>query len=378
MIANGHHITLGEIIDRTYTDAVVVLRRGAILLEDYRQGMTPATKHLCMSVSKSITSTVFGAAVGRGLVSPGDLVTDVLPDLHGTSYEGATWRHVLDMRTGTSRLGELYDKELQITGWEPLTDTSLTQDIWPVYTGLPNVKSHGSEYDYRSFLTCLLGWAAERVTGMRHADLFMTTLWSLLGVEHEAEMTVDGHGNALSDVGFSATPRDLARFADMMRRGGISGTDQRVVPELWVRDIVTPDPDSAEVFVERGHFYLPLSGAYYRNQWWVARERERGGVYYASGIYGQMIMIHEPADMVVVKLSTWPEHWVDEFAQATIQGFIDLGDQLAAQDALRHDQAMPLSSARVDATRSTNLDDRRASDPWQSGTYEGWRRSSPA
>ncbi|GAA0994581.1 serine hydrolase [Acrocarpospora macrocephala] len=321
-----------EIVDRTYTDALVVLRDGEIIAEEYYQGMDSATKHLCMSVSKSLTSTLFGAAVGKGLIDPEALVTDTLPELGDTSYAGARWRHMLDMRTGTARLGdELYDQELQITGWQPITDTSLVPDIWPVYTGLPNVKEHGSEYDYRSFLTCLLGWGAERAAGMRHGELFSAWLWSLLGAEHEAEMTVDGHGNALSDVGLSATPRDLARFGELMRRGGLSGTGERVVPDSWVRDIVTPDPDSIDVFGQRGHFYLPLDGAYYRNQWWVAREGTRGGVYYASGIYGQMIMVHEPARMVVVKHSTWPEHWIDEFAQATIQGFIALGDQLAAE-----------------------------------------------
>lgn len=322
-------LPLADIVDDTYTDALIILRGGSIAVEDYRQGMAPDTEHLCMSVTKSVTSTLFAGAVAEGLIDVDAEVTDALPELSQTSYAGATWRNVLDMRTGTARLTEFeYDRDMQITGWERRTDLSLEPNIWWLYTSLSNVKEHGSEYDYRSFLSCLLQWAAERVTGLRHADLY-GRLWGRLGAEFPASMTLDGYGNALSDIGLNATARDMARFGEALRLGGVSGIGERIVGPGWTQDTLSPDPDSIEQFVQRGHAYLPVDGAYYRNQWWVVREGRRGGVYYASGTYGQMVMIHEPAEMVVVKFSTWPEFWIDEFAQATIQGFVDLGDQLA-------------------------------------------------
>ena len=68
----------------------------------------PGVPHLLMSVSKSVTSTVVGVLVGRGLLDASALVTEFVPELHGTLLEGATVQHLFDMRAGT-RFDEDYD-----------------------------------------------------------------------------------------------------------------------------------------------------------------------------------------------------------------------------------------------------------------------------
>ena len=67
--------SLRAFLERTYTDGIVVLHGGRIVYERYLNGMTPDTRHLLMSVSKSITSVACGALVARGLLSPSDAVT---------------------------------------------------------------------------------------------------------------------------------------------------------------------------------------------------------------------------------------------------------------------------------------------------------------
>ena len=54
----------------------------------------------------------------------------------------------------------------------------------------------------------------------RFADAMSRLLWSRIGAEHDAEITVDRHGNALSDGGISVTLRDLARFGQLYLLGG--------------------------------------------------------------------------------------------------------------------------------------------------------------
>ncbi|HEY1332807.1 MAG TPA: hypothetical protein VGF31_01045, partial [Myxococcaceae bacterium] len=61
----GKDLTVGDLLDRTWTDGFLVLHRGRIVTEQYRNGMTPDTTHLLMSVSKSVTSTVAGVLAGR-------------------------------------------------------------------------------------------------------------------------------------------------------------------------------------------------------------------------------------------------------------------------------------------------------------------------
>jgi len=62
--------------------------------------MQPWQPHLAMSVSKSITATVFGILSCRGLINPQAKVTDYLPELSGTAWCGARVQHVLDMTSG--------------------------------------------------------------------------------------------------------------------------------------------------------------------------------------------------------------------------------------------------------------------------------------
>ena len=88
---------------------------------------------------------------------------------------------------------------------------------------------HGEAFEYRSILTDLLGWLLERVGGVPYADLVSRELWSRIGAEQDAEITVDRHGCALADGGMSASLRDLGRFGQMILEGGRVGGEQ-IVP----------------------------------------------------------------------------------------------------------------------------------------------------
>jgi len=73
---SGGTTTIAGMLVATYTDALLVLHRGAIVTERYFNGMTPSTAHLLQSVSKSITGTVAGILIGRGVLDPAAPVTD--------------------------------------------------------------------------------------------------------------------------------------------------------------------------------------------------------------------------------------------------------------------------------------------------------------
>lgn len=331
-VGPGRSASLRRLLEDTYTDGFLVLHRGRILTEEYRNAMTPDTTHLCMSVSKSITSTAVGILVGRGLLRPEDLVTAHIPELHGTSFEGCTVRHLLDMRAGT-RFNEDYEDLRadvrvyeQIYLWRPRTSRRLPRAMTEYYGTLRNQGPHGGPFDYRSILTDLLGWVLERAAGGRFADVVSEALWQPMGAEFDAEITVDGHGHPMADGGICCTLRDLARFGELMRRGG-KRTTRQVVPRAWVRDILTPDPDQVDAFLasEDAHGYPP--GAYYRNKWWVVDPSKP--VYLASGINGQNAIIHVPAQVVIAKFSTWPVAWDESFAVPTVRGLVDLAERIA-------------------------------------------------
>jgi CubicO group peptidase (beta-lactamase class C family) len=334
--AAGHRVRLSRLLEETYTDGLLVLHRGRVVTERYENGMAADSQHLLMSVSKSITSTAAGVLVGEGALRPDDLVTEHVPDLAGTSFEGCTVRHLLDMRAGT-RFDEDYanvhaDVRIyeQIYLWRPRTDRHLPSSITDYYATLGNAGPHGGPFEYRSVLTDVLGWVLERAAGERFADLLSRTVWGPMGAEFDAEITVDAHGNAMADGGISCTLRDLARFGQLMLDRGRWGRRQ-VVPAAWIHDTVTADDDTVAAFASTADARSYPPGAFYRNKWWVLDPT--GPVFAGSGINGQTVLVHVPARVVIAKFSTWPVAWDETFAGRTATGLTDLARQVAADDA---------------------------------------------
>jgi CubicO group peptidase (beta-lactamase class C family) len=332
-IHGGRHLKspFDGFLEGTFTDAIVVLHGGTIVFERYFNAMRPDTRHLLMSVSKSITSAVCGSLIAERLLSPTDHVTTHLPELSGTSWDGCTVRHLLDMRAGT-RFDEDYanleaDIRIyeQIFLWRPRTIPGLPDDITAYYPTLQNGAPHGGPFDYRSILTDLLAWVMERAAGARFADLVSQELWAPMGAEFDAEVTVDAHGNPFADGGVSCTLRDLARFGLLLLRDGRCG-ERSVIPSAWIHDTLNPDDDVVDAFVSSRDAREFPEGAYYRNQFWVIDAA--APIFLCSGINGQSVLVHGPADVVIAKFSTWPVAWAPEFAIPTWKGLVDLAEQV--------------------------------------------------
>jgi CubicO group peptidase (beta-lactamase class C family) len=329
--SDGRGLTVGQLLAETCTDGFLVLHRGRIVAEHYDNSLAPDVPHLLMSVSKSVTATVAGALAGRGLLDPAAAVTDVLPELRGSSFDGATVRHLLDMRAGTHFDESYASPESDVPAcervylWRPGDGQPRPADALGYFAALHNDGEHGGPFRYRSILTDVLGWVLERAGGARLPELISTELWQPMGAEFDAEVTVDGHGNAVADGGICATLRDVGRFGQLILAGGRAGRT-RVVPAAWIADTIRGAPDGPAAFAggdgRRGH----PGGAHYRNCWWV---RDPAAPFlHASGINGQHVFVHGPAQLVVVKLSTWPVASSRALQSATIDGVLAIADAL--------------------------------------------------
>src|SRR5580693_7142748 len=260
-------LTIGEMLAESYTDGFLVLHRGRIVTEQYFNGMAPDTPHLLMSVSKSIVSTVAGILAGQAQLEPAGPVERIVPELAGTSFAGATVQDLLDMRAGT-RFDENYaslDADVRtyerVYRWRPDTAEPRPPDALSYYPTLVNDGEHGGPFRYRSILTDVLGWVLERAGGARLHELISRLVWQPMGAEFDAEITVDGHGNAMADGGVCATLRDLGRFG-LLFAGLADGPAARAA---WVADIVRGAPDGAAAFTAADGDQGFPAGAHYRN-----------------------------------------------------------------------------------------------------------------
>jgi hypothetical protein len=330
--ADGRDETVGSFLEKTYTDGFLVLSNGSIVAEQYFNGMRPGTPHLLMSVSKSVTSTVAGILAGKGILDVSAAVADVVPELSGTSFDGATVQHLLDMRAGT-RFNETYDDPAadvrvyeQVYLWRPRDGRPLPADAPGYFGTLDNDGVHGGPFRYRSILTDVLAWVLERASGERLHELIARYLWQPMGAEFDAEITVDSHGNPMADGGISVTLRDLARLGQVFLQDGRRGADT-LVPQAWIRDTLSGAPDGASAFRAGDNPPGYPTGAHYRNCWWV---RDPGiPFFHASGINGQHLFVHVPSGTVVAKLSTWPVALSGAMLDTTVAAVEAIAEALA-------------------------------------------------
>ena len=307
---DGDRTTVAEIMATTNTNGWILIRHGKVLAEHYPHGMAPDTRHILMSVSKSLVGVVAGALIANGELDPAKPVTAYVPELSESGYAGARVRHLLDMRSGIRFSEDYLDPQAEVRvleqaiGWAPRRHPLIPHTMYDFLLTLQAKDPHGGAFEYRSGETDVLGWICEAASGQRMPELMSQVLWSRLGAENDAVIAVDSVGSGMFDGGICAALRDLARFGAMLADGGTSLTGEQVVPESWVEDCLRGDADSRAAFAQSPTPTL-MPGGMYRNQFWLPYpDRD---VLLCLGIHGQMVYINAVTGVVAAKLSSWPE-----------------------------------------------------------------------
>ncbi len=305
-IGVAQDMTWGQSLLANYTDGIVVLHRGQIVYERYAGALDADTPHIAFSVTKSFIGTIAACLVCEGALDDAATVAHYVSELAGSAFGDATVREVMDMTTGL-QYSEVYtDPQAEI--WSHARAGGLIPRA-PGYQGpdsfyefLQTVEkqgAHGVNFSYKTVNTDTLGWIIRRVTGLSLAQNLSQRIWSRLGAEHDACITVDTAGTEFAGGGLNTTLRDLARFGEMMRNGG-RAMGQQVVPQAVVADICR-GADPAK-FISAGYHTLP--GWSYRSMWWISHNPH--GAYMARGIHGQAIYIDPAAEMVIARYGSHP------------------------------------------------------------------------
>lgn len=324
----GRPSTLNALLEESYTDGFLVIHDGAIVFERYLNGMAERSLHLSQSVSKSFTGMLAGILVGQGILNVSAPVTTYLPELRQTGWKNASLQQVLDMTTGV-RFSEAYTDPYSdigqvdvASGWKPVPPRSdpgfeWPQHVWELILRLNEVtRPHGVAFEYRSIETDVLAFCMERVTGRRLPQLMSEELWQKMGAEENACFTVDPAGYALADGGFNACLRDYGRFGQLILEGGGG-----IIPADWIE---ATRKGNHQMF--DGHYAATLPGGAYHNTFWIEDAVSRSIM--ARGVFGQWIYINWDYNMVVVKLSSWPDFLNPEFEKSALAAAHVVGRKL--------------------------------------------------
>jgi CubicO group peptidase (beta-lactamase class C family) len=302
----GHSRTFGDSHHEVYTDGIVILHRGRRVYERYFGALQAHVPHACFSITKSYAATIAATLIHEGVLDDERLVSHYLPEMANGAYGDATLRQVLDMQIGVGYSEEYADPHAQIWAYARAgglrsrpPDYSGPGNFYESLLALRKQGEHGRAFAYKTVNTEVLCWVMKRVTGARIESLLSDRIWSRIGCEQDAYLTVDSIGVAMGGGGMSASLRDLARFGELMRCEG-AARGRQLLPAAVIADIRRgADPVK---FAMAG--YQQLAGYSYRNMWWVSHGPL--GVFEGRGIHGQRLYIAPAADVVIARFSSHP------------------------------------------------------------------------
>jgi len=305
----GKSLRLSQWLAASYTDGFIVVQDGKIVLETYLNGMTPQTRHLTYSISKSVIGIAAGILVDSGELDTDLNVEDYIPELRDSGLAGYKVRELLDMLAAIdwdenyADPNSTWRRWKDAIGWTPAPDNATDTPLGN-YNFLPTLKRDADwpgGFKYVSPTAEAAGWVLEKASGMPLAEVLSKKLWSPLGAEQDAYITTDRSFAAAAAGGFGATLRDMARFGQMVLNGG-SFNSQHIVSREWIDDIRFNGDNAAWRNGQYRGYWNP-QGAY-RSFWYVSGDTD--GSLDAIGIHGQRLYINPAKKLVVVRLSSLP------------------------------------------------------------------------
>jgi CubicO group peptidase (beta-lactamase class C family) len=327
MRSGGDARPLTGVLEDTFTDGFLVLHRGRLVYEYYSGALRDDATHMIWSVSKSVLSALIGILVERGVLELSRPAGHYIPELRPAGYGSVTIDRLLNMRSGMKYSEDYTDPDSEfsqfdeVCGFRPRVSSHPAQGVYEYLAMLEVDPRDPGDFTYRSTDSDVLGWIAERTTGVPLERLLETELWVPLATEEDADLLVDPIGSPIADGGLCTTLRDLGRFAQMQLDGGALNGRQ-IVPERWVAACCVGD---RAAYARKGHTALFPRGAYAR-QWWIADTERK--VRLALGIHGQMIYLDPYIELACVKLSSAPTAIDLQMLDLTVQACAAIGTTL--------------------------------------------------
>ncbi|UCF31906.1 MAG: serine hydrolase [bacterium] len=262
--------------------SVLLIRNGRAVLDVSFYPYDGAVPHDMASVTKSVTATLIGIAVGRGDIPDTDTpAVSFFPDRqemeHGTGKGKMTVGDLVTMSSGLHCLPP--PREETLRAMQP-------SDDWIGYVlGLPMAVEPGTVFEYCSPNFHLLSAILTRATGLPAARFARAELFEPIGIKDFGwPADPDGVNHGWGDL--RLYPGDAARIGYLYLNDGLWRT-RRILPEGWVKEATRPRMATSNPDVDYGY------------GWWLAKG-DYAGVFEARGRGGQAITVWPARGIVLV------------------------------------------------------------------------------
>jgi CubicO group peptidase (beta-lactamase class C family) len=282
--------------------AILVIRHGQLVFEQYFSGKDEIFGkplgvvahnvdliHDMRSISKDVTSLLFGIALDRKLIeSIDEPVFKFFPEynqLRTVDKDRILLRHLLTMSSGLA-----WDETTIPYSNPGNSETQMLRSADPYRYVLmqPLQETPGARFVYSGGAPTLLAGVIQKATGKPLLQFAREELFVPLGITDTQWIKV-ANGEFSADAGLRLRPRDLAKLGQLILQHG-QWQGRQIVSAEWIAQSTTPQIEAID-FLLFGY------------QWWLSRllvDRREIPWIAAMGLGGQRLFVVPALDLVVV------------------------------------------------------------------------------
>lgn len=326
-----HSKDLPSFVNKTGTQALIVVKGEDILVEEYGKGYDKNSTVTSFSVAKSIDSAIIGALIDQNKIpSVEESITTYIPELlqRDGRFSSITIRHLLCMTSGIAYKESFPRMDNTKTYFDPdLRNLAINNTLIEEEPGL--------HFLYNNYNPLLLGLVIERACGQSVSSYFSKTIWSKIGAEEKASWSLDSEKSAFEKMesGVNARAMDFVRFGCMYRDGGkVFGT--RVISKNWIdeslRESAVWSNSLNDEWGRRIAKGVSAQGGYYGYFWYVIKRNGAQNDFFAFGNKGQVVYVSPSANLVCARFGEKDGIPVWNY----IQAFYDLASKTIKEDSI--------------------------------------------
>jgi CubicO group peptidase (beta-lactamase class C family) len=294
IVSNGASYDIYDYVSRNRVAGLLVMKDDEVLLEHYDLGIEASTRWLSMSMAKSFSTTLIGAAIQDGYIkSVDDPLVNYLPEFSGTAYEGVSVKTLMQMTSGVRWSDDQTDAQSERRKLLELQVAQQPGAIMRYMAERPRAATPGTQWTYSTGDTHVVGALVKAATGKWLSDYLSEKIWSRLGMEADGAWWLEAPGGLeVAGSGMFATLRDYARFGRFILDDGVID-GERVLPEGWMRAAGAPREINGQR-VDYGYM------------WWIVPGADGSlddGAFTARGIFGQLMYINPKHRVICAVLS---------------------------------------------------------------------------
>ena len=289
-----------DFLDHHRTLALLILKDGQIVEEQYRYGTSPATRFYSASMAKTVVGMLVGIALDKGLIkSADDPAERYVSELSGSAYGKATIAQLLRMSSGV-RMTPFSGSAESDEGRFFQTERGLRpQAVLDFLREVPGGEFQpGSKFRYMSTDAVVLGYVLTRASGKTVSDLFSDWIWQYIGAQQSAQWRLMKDGVEYGGGDIFATIRDYGRLGVLLSQDGkVNG--KQLIPSKWLQMATEPD--------DQPYAFKPSTGFWfgYGYQTWIFPLRTT--TFGLRGSWGQSVFVQPKSRIVMVVTSALVE-----------------------------------------------------------------------